>query len=67
MLGKGNAAKELMLKEVFRRWGYDTSSNDQADAYALARIAAEFTAGGWTKKLEALAQGFECVPAKGVG
>jgi crossover junction endodeoxyribonuclease RuvC len=65
VLGKGNAAKELMLKEVFRKWGYDTTSNDRADAYALARIAAEFAAGGWTKKFEGIAQGFECVPAKG--
>lgn len=64
VLGKGNAAKELMLKEVFRKWGYDTTSNDRADAYALARIAAEFAAGGWTKKFEGLAQGFEVVGVK---
>lgn len=67
VLGSGNAAKELMLKEVFKRWGYDTDSNDRADAYGLARVAAEFAAGNWTKKFEKLAQGFECVPAKGVG
>ena len=65
VLGKGNAAKELVLKEVFKRWGYDTTSNDRADAYALARIAAEFAAGSWTKKFEGLAQGFECVGVKG--
>lgn len=64
VLGKGNAAKELMLKEVFRKWGYDTESNDRADAYALARIAAEFAAGGWTKKFEGIAQGFEVVGVK---
>lgn len=34
--GKGNAQKDLMLKEVFRRWAYDTPSNDLADAYWLA-------------------------------
>ncbi len=28
--------------------------------------AAEFAAGGWTKKFEGIAQGFECVPAKEV-
>jgi Holliday junction resolvasome RuvABC endonuclease subunit len=61
VLGSGNAAKELMLKEVFKRWGYDTDSNDRADAYGLARVAAEFAAGGWTKKFEKLAQGFEVV------
>ena len=36
---KGNAKKELMLKEVFKQWGYDTDSNDLCDAYALAKMA----------------------------
>lgn len=35
---KGNASKELMVKEVYRRWGFDTTSNDQADAYGLFRL-----------------------------
>lgn len=35
--GKGNAPKELMLKEVYRRWGFDTSDNNIADAYALMK------------------------------
>ena len=36
--GKGNCGKELMLKEVFRRWQYDTNNNDEADAYGLFRM-----------------------------
>jgi len=34
----GNAPKELMLKEVYKRWGVDFTSNDLADAYSLARV-----------------------------
>ncbi len=30
----------------------------------LARVAAEFAAGGWTKKFEGIAQGFEVVGVK---
>lgn len=36
--GKGNSTKDIILKEVFRRYGFDTSSNDEADAYILWRI-----------------------------
>lgn len=39
--GKGVAPKEVMLREVYRRWGFDADSNDEADAYALARYARE--------------------------
>lgn len=38
VLGKGNAPKSLMLKGVFQRYGYDTNSDDLADAYGLARL-----------------------------
>jgi len=38
--GKGNAPKDVMLREVFRRWGYDTDCNDLADAYGLCRAVA---------------------------
>lgn len=34
--GTGAAKKELMLKEMFRRYGVDTDDNNQADAAALA-------------------------------
>ncbi len=46
--GKGNADKEVMLREVYKRWGYDADDNNDCDAYALARYemaAAEPTAG----------------------
>lgn len=59
--GKGNAPKEVMMMTVLKRWGYEAESNDRADAYALARFAAEFAAGGWTKKFDELAQGCEVV------
>jgi crossover junction endodeoxyribonuclease RuvC len=39
--GKGNAKKPEMMAKVHERWGYKTSSDDIADAYALARVAEE--------------------------
>ena len=36
--GKGNAKKELMMKEAYKRWGFETESHDVADAYAIARL-----------------------------
>lgn len=39
--GKGNAKKELMLKEVYKRWGADFNDNNECDAYCLARMALE--------------------------
>jgi crossover junction endodeoxyribonuclease RuvC len=37
--GKGNAKKELMLLEVYKRWGIEFKDNNLADAYSLARMA----------------------------
>jgi crossover junction endodeoxyribonuclease RuvC len=37
---KGNAPKEVMMRETFRRWGYDNDSPDLVDAYGLARMVA---------------------------
>jgi len=39
--GKGQGKKELMLKEVYKKWGADFDDNNLADAYGLARIALE--------------------------
>ena len=36
--GKGNAEKDQIFKEVFRRWGIDTADNNQSDAVVLAQI-----------------------------
>jgi crossover junction endodeoxyribonuclease RuvC len=38
--GKGNCAKELIIKEVYKRWGFDTDNNNIADAYGLAMMGA---------------------------
>lgn len=37
--GKGNAKKQEMLLEVYKRWGADLSDDNAADAYGLALIA----------------------------
>lgn len=34
--GKGNAQKDLMMKEVFKKWGFDTDNNNIADSFGLA-------------------------------
>lgn len=34
--GKGNVKKEMMLKEVYKRWKIDCDTNDEADAVGLA-------------------------------
>jgi len=44
--GKGHSKKELMLKEVYKRWGVDLDDNNLADAYGLARMALEDFIGG---------------------
>ena len=36
--GKGNAKKELMLKEIYKRWGFETDNHNVADAYAIAQM-----------------------------
>ncbi len=37
--GKGNAQKDVMLLEIFKRWGVTFFDDNEADAYALARTA----------------------------
>ena len=37
--GKGNAEKNLMLREVFKRWGFEAETDDDADAFALLKLA----------------------------
>lgn len=34
--GKGNAKKDLMLLEVYKRFDFDTNDDNEADAYGLA-------------------------------
>ena len=39
--GKGNSKKELMLLNVYKKWGVEFNDNNLADAYSLARMALE--------------------------
>jgi len=36
--GKGNSKKEIMIKEIYKKWGADFNNNNLADAYALAKF-----------------------------
>lgn len=36
--GKGNSGKDIILQQVYKRWGYETHDNNIADAYVLAQI-----------------------------
>ena len=37
--GKGNTKKELILLNVYKKWGIEFNDNNLADAYGLARMA----------------------------
>lgn len=36
--GKGNCGKDIVVKEVYKKFGFDTDVNDLADAYAIGRL-----------------------------
>ncbi len=36
---KAAAEKDLVIKEIYKRWGVEFKTNDEADAYVLAQIA----------------------------
>lgn len=36
--GKGNVSKDIVIKEVYKRWQFDTNDNNEADAFALWKI-----------------------------
>ncbi len=36
--GKGNAPKEMVIKEVYKRWGFEAANNNEADALGLLQI-----------------------------
>lgn len=38
VLGKGAGDKDMMRLGVYKRWGFEAPTNDEVDAYALARI-----------------------------
>lgn len=37
--GKGNAKKQEMMLQIYKRWGVELNDDNAADAYALARLA----------------------------
>lgn len=37
--GKGSSPKDVMIKEVYRKWGRDLNDNNAADAYGLSKLA----------------------------
>jgi Holliday junction resolvasome RuvABC endonuclease subunit len=41
--GKGNAKKQEMLLQIYKRWGIEFNDDNAADSYALARLVAGYT------------------------
>lgn len=37
--GKGNSEKDMMMMSILKQFGFESASNDEADAYGLARLA----------------------------
>ena len=37
--GQGNAKKDVMMREVFRKWAYEAVDDNDNDAYGLAQFA----------------------------
>lgn len=46
--GKGNAKKDAMAVPIFKKWGFEHSSDNVRDAYVLAQIAKSL----YTKKVD---------------
>jgi len=40
--GSGGAKKEMVIREVFRRWKIEAADNNQADAAGLAYVGAAY-------------------------
>jgi Holliday junction resolvasome RuvABC endonuclease subunit len=59
--GKGNADKSVMMREVFRKWGYEAEDDNDNDAFALARLAMDLSSPEKTKKLRELVKKFEWI------
>lgn len=65
--GKGTARKEMMIKEVFKRWGYEAADNNDCDAYALGRfLAAYFQRAELSKEVQKVLAGAEILLGNGV-
>lgn len=44
--GKGNAKKDLIIMNVFKKWGQEFETSDEADAFVLAKIGQVLLNGG---------------------
>jgi crossover junction endodeoxyribonuclease RuvC len=60
-LGDGSAKKEKMILGVYKKWGVEYKTNDEVDAYALARLAQALVLGEahFKYELEALTEKIE--------
>jgi len=41
--GKGNAKKQEMLMQIYKRWGIEFNDDNAADSYAIARLVSKTT------------------------
>ena len=41
--GKGNAKKQEMLLQIYKRWGVEFNDDNAADSYALARLVGKIS------------------------
>lgn len=53
-VGKGTCKKDLVIKEVFKQWGFDTVVSDEADAYVLMKIGEHLA---WKRDISKYKQG----------
>lgn len=49
--GSGKSEKNVMLRDVYRRWGYVAETDDMSDAYALAVLGGQLLSKGAAHKL----------------
>lgn len=59
--GKGVAEKSLILREVYKKWGFDAEDDNLADAFALAKLAGAMKAPERTKTFSALMKKLEVI------
>lgn len=49
--GKGNAKKQEMLMQIYKRWNIEFNDDNAADSYALARLAAKVSLNAMDKEI----------------
>lgn len=66
-----SSSKELIIREVWRKWEYEAEDNNDADAAVLAQMGLEWLRGNHTKKFQQVMAALEytapgaCLPVKG--